>query len=62
MWDTKRQGIWLATGITLGTFVVYNEAHDDTGRFDRTYFIYLEMMLLAIIAAMFYFYSKKGDK
>jgi cell division protein FtsW (lipid II flippase) len=58
VWDAKRQVIWLVTGITLGTFVIYNEALDEAGRFDRTYFIYLEMMLLAIIAAMFYVYSK----
>lgn len=58
MWDTKRQVIWLATGITLGTFVIYNESLDEAGRFDRSYFIFLEMMLLCIIAAMFYFYSK----
>ena len=48
----------LQASITLGTFVIYNEAFDDAGRFDRTYFIYLEMMLLSIISVMFYFYSK----
>ncbi len=58
MWDTKRQVIWLATGITLGTLVLYNEAFDEAGRFDRTYFIYLEMMLIGIISVMFFFYSK----
>ena len=61
MWDTKRQVIWLATGIALGTLVIYNEAFDEAGRFDRPYFIFLEMMLLCIIAAMFYFYSKNRD-
>lgn len=59
MWDTKRQIIWLATGITLGTFVIYTDARDETGRFDPGMFIVLEILLLAIILTLFYLYSRK---
>jgi hypothetical protein len=59
VWDTKRQVIWLATGITLGTFVIYKDAHDETGRFDGGMFVVLELLLLAIILTLFYLYSRK---
>jgi len=58
IWDTKRQIIWLAAGLALGTLVIYQEALDETGAFDRTYFIQLEILLLTIISVMFYVYSK----
>ena len=59
MWDTKRQIIWLAGGITLGTLVLYGDAHDESGQFDLNYFVFLEMLLLTIIAVMFYLYTHK---
>jgi hypothetical protein len=59
MWDTKRQIIWLATGITLGTIVVYMDSHDESGRFDGGMFAVLEIILLAIILTLFYLYSRK---
>jgi hypothetical protein len=59
VWDTKRQIIWLVTGITLGTVVVYMDAHDETGRFDRSVFAFWEVILLAIILTLFYLYSRK---
>lgn len=59
MWDRKRQGIWLATAVLVATFVVYREAFDEQGRFDRGYFIQLEIVFLAIIGLMFYLYSRQ---
>ena len=59
MWDTKRQIIWLASGLVFGTFVVYQQAMDEDGRVGVKYFIILESLLLIIIAVMFYFYSHK---
>jgi hypothetical protein len=59
VWDTKRQIIWLATGITFGTFIVYMDAHDEAGRFDRGVFAFWEIILLAIILTLFYLYSRK---
>ena len=59
MWDTKRQIIWLVAGITFGTFIIYNDARDETGRFDRRVFVFWEFILLAIILTLFYLYSRK---
>ncbi|HEY3104524.1 MAG TPA: hypothetical protein VGJ69_13105 [Pyrinomonadaceae bacterium] len=59
MWDTKRQIIWLVAGIAFGTFIVYQDARDEFGRFDRSVFVFWEIILLAIIATLFYLYSRK---
>jgi cell division protein FtsW (lipid II flippase) len=59
VWDTKRQIIWLAAGITFGTFIVYMDAHDEAGRFDRSVFVFWEIILLLIILSLFYLYSRK---
>lgn len=59
MWDAKRQFIWLVAGISIGTFIVYLDSHDDDGRFGVRFFIFLETLLLIIISTMFYIYSKK---
>jgi hypothetical protein len=59
MWDTKRQIIWLATGVVLGTFFLYPQARDELGVTDWSYFAQLELLLLAVIGVMFYIYSRK---
>lgn len=61
MWDTKRQIIWLAAAVTLGTFFIYPLARDEDGRTDWSYFAQLEVLLLVVIAVMFYVYSRKAD-
>lgn len=60
MWDTKRQIIWLAAAILVGTFFLYPLGYDEAGRFDPVYFAMLEMILLIIIVVLFYVYSKRG--
>ncbi len=59
MWDRKRQLIWLAAGFAFGTFFLYPLAYDDTGLFDLTYFLQLELLLVLVMAVMFYLYSRK---
>jgi hypothetical protein len=59
VWDTKRQIIWLVAGISFGTYIVYMDAHDETGRFDRSVFAFWEIILLAIILTLFFLYSRK---
>lgn len=59
MWDAKRQAIWLTTAVVLATFVVYQDAHDETGHFDVAYFALLEIIFLLVIVVMFYIYSRK---
>lgn len=60
-WDAKRQFIWLATGISVGTFVVYLDSRDDQGVFVPRFFIFMELLLLVIISVMFFLYSRKNQ-
>jgi hypothetical protein len=60
MWDAKRQFIWLAAGLVLGTFVAWSDAHDEDGTFVPRFFIFMESLVLIIIAALFYIYSRKN--
>jgi len=60
MWDAKRQIIWLATGFIIGTFVLYHDSFDEDGNFSRSFFLFLETLLLLILTVLFYIYSKKS--
>ena len=59
MWDTKRQLIWLAAGVVLGTFVAYQDSHLEDGTFVPRFFVFMESLVLIIIATLFYVYSRK---
>ncbi|HZE73630.1 MAG TPA: hypothetical protein VE135_29305 [Pyrinomonadaceae bacterium] len=59
MWDTKRQLIWLAAGLALGTLVAYSDAHDEDGTFVPRFFVFMESLVLLIIGGLFYLYSRK---
>jgi flagellar biosynthesis protein FliQ len=60
MWDAKRQLVWLAAGLILGTFVAYSDAHDEDGTFVPRFFVFMETLVLGIIAFLFYLYSRKN--
>ena len=63
MWDAKRQFIWLAAGLALGTFVAFSDAHTEDGVFVPRFFIFMESLVLIIIGVLFYIYSRrKSDK
>jgi hypothetical protein len=57
-WDSRGQFIWLVAGISIGTYVVYLDSFDD-GLFVPSFFVFMELLLLIIIATMFYIYSRK---
>jgi len=59
MWDAKRQFIWLAAGLTLGTFVAYSDSFDEDGTFVPRFFVFMESLVLVIIVVLFYLYSRK---
>jgi flagellar biosynthesis protein FliQ len=61
MWDTKRQLIWLVAGLTVGTLVAYADAHDEDGMFVPRFFVFMESLVLIIIAVLFYIYSRKRN-
>ena len=59
MWDAKRQFIWLAAGLALGTLVAYSDAHTEDGIFVPRFFVFMESLVLIVITTLFYIYSKK---
>ena len=59
MWDRKRQIVWLAAGLILGTFVAFSDAHDEDGIFVPRFFIFMETLVLIIIGTLFYIYSRR---
>ncbi|MEP6636070.1 MAG: hypothetical protein ABJB97_05040 [Acidobacteriota bacterium] len=59
VWDTKRQLIWLVGGVAVGTFVAYQDAHNEEGVFVPRFFVFMESLVLIIITVLFYVYSRK---
>jgi len=60
VWDKKRQLIWIVGGVLMGTYVAYSNAYTDDGVFSLSFFVFMESMILAIMAGLFYVYSKRG--
>ena len=59
MWDKKRQLIWVAGGILMGTYVAYSNAFLDDGTFVFSFFVFMETLILLIMAGLFYLYSRR---
>lgn len=59
MWDKKRQLAWLLGGLIIGTYVSYSDAHLEDGTFVLKFFIFMETLVLLIMGALFYVYSRK---
>ena len=60
MWDKKRQLIWIAGGVLMGTYVAYSNAITDEGEFSFSFFVFMEELILLIMGGLFYLYSKRG--
>lgn len=60
MWDAKRQLIWVAAGLGLGTLVAYQDSFDEDGTFVPRFFIFMEGLVLIIIGVLFFIYSRKN--
>jgi hypothetical protein len=59
VWDKKRQLIWIAGGVLMGTYVAYSNAINDEGNFVLSFFIFMESLILIIMAVLFYLYSRR---
>lgn len=59
MWDRKRQLIWIAGGLIMGTYIAYSDSLDENGNFSLRFFIFMEALILLIMAGLFFFYSRK---
>jgi len=46
-------------GLALGTFVAYADSHTEDGVFVPRFFVFMESLVLGIIALLFFIYSRK---
>jgi hypothetical protein len=60
LWDKKRQLIWIAGGLLVGTYVAFSDSFDEDGTFVPRFFIFMEGLVLLIMAGLFYFYSRRN--
>ena len=60
MWDRKRQLIWIAGGLAMGTFVAYSNSFLEDGTFVPSFFFFMETLILLIMAGLFYLYSRRS--
>jgi hypothetical protein len=58
-WDRKRQIVWIAGGLIIGTYVAYSDSFLDDGTFVPRFFIFMEALVVLIMAGLFYLYSRK---
>jgi hypothetical protein len=59
VWDRKRQLIWIIGGLAMGTFVAYSNSFLDDGSFVPSFFVFMELLILLIMAGLFYLYSRR---
>ena len=59
MWDKKRKLIWIAGGVLMGTYVAYSNAITDEKEFSFSFFVFMEALILLIMAGLFYLYSRR---
>jgi len=60
LWDRKRQWIWLIGGLIIGTWVSYSDSFTDDHEFSLRFFVFMESLVLLIMAGLFYFYSRRS--
>jgi len=59
VWDTKRKLIWIVGGVLMGTYVAYSNAYTDEHEFSIRFFVFMEALILLIMAGLFYLYSRR---
>ncbi|HEU4710720.1 MAG TPA: hypothetical protein VFS76_04105 [Pyrinomonadaceae bacterium] len=52
--------IWIVGGLIVGTSVAYADSFDDDGTFVPRFFIFMETLVLLIMAGLFYLYSRRS--
>jgi hypothetical protein len=60
LWDKKRQLIWIAGGLVVGTYIAFSDSFLDDGTFVWSFFFFMETLVLLIMAGLFYFYSRRS--
>ena len=52
--------IWIAGGVLMGTYVAYSNAFTDDREFSFSFFVFMEALILMIMAGLFYLYAKRS--
>jgi hypothetical protein len=59
VWYKKRKLIWIIGGLLMGTTVAYSNSITDDGEFVFRFFVFMEILILLIMAGLFYVYSRR---
>ena len=59
MWDKKRQAVWIAAGLILGTYISYSDSLNEHGKLVVSFFVFMETLVLLIMGVLFYLYSRR---
>jgi len=59
VWDKKRQLVWVISGLILGTYISYSDSLDENGKFVPSFFIFMETLIVMIMAVLLWLYSRK---
>jgi hypothetical protein len=59
VWDKKRQIVWIAGGLILGTYIAYSDSLDEHGKLVISFFVFMESLIMAIMGVLFWLYSRK---
>jgi len=59
VWDKKRQAVWIIGGLILGTYISYSDSLDENGKLGIRFFIFMETLIVIIMAVLFWLYSRK---
>jgi hypothetical protein len=59
VWDKKRQAVWIAAGLILGTYISYSDSLNEDGKLVVSFFVFMESLVLVIMGVLLYLYSRK---
>ena len=59
VWDKKRQAVWIAAGLILGTYISYSDSLNEDGQLVVSFFVFMETLVLLIMGVLLFLYSKK---
>jgi hypothetical protein len=60
VWDKKRQAVWIAGGLIIGTYISYSDSLDEHGKLVWSFFIFMESLIVIIMAVLLWLYSRKS--
>jgi len=51
--------IWIAGGLIVGTYIAVSDSFLEDGTFVWRFFVFMETVILLIMAGLFYLYSRR---